>query len=113
MHITRRKDEEPHFNELTASEDELLACLFEEASEISQEACKIVQIVGKVMRHGYESVHPFQPVLGTNRNPLESEIGDFLTIVLRMGREGHIDIDKVYARAKLKDDLIKPYLHHN
>ncbi len=40
-----------HFNRLTPAEAERLAMLAEEAAEV-------IQIVGKILRHGYASYHP-------------------------------------------------------
>lgn len=62
-----------HFNGLCPDEAERLAMLAEEAGEI-------VQAVGKVLRHGYESHHPDNPNL-SNRDLLAMEITDFLAVV--------------------------------
>jgi hypothetical protein len=41
-----------HFNGLTPAEAERLALLAEECGEV-------IQAIGKVLRHGYESRHPY------------------------------------------------------
>lgn len=56
-----------HFNKLTPAEDERLALLLEEMGEAQQ-------VIGKIMRHGYDSRHPYGGP--TNRQMLEREIGD-------------------------------------
>ena len=55
-----------HFNGLTEAEAELLAILSEECGEV-------VQMVGKVLRHGLESDYKAK---GKNRDLLQQEIGD-------------------------------------
>ena len=43
-----------HFNGLTPAEAERLAMLAEECGEV-------IQMVGKILRHGYDSYHPADP----------------------------------------------------
>lgn len=68
-----------HFNKLTPAEAERLAMLAEEAAEV-------IQIVGKILRHGFESYHPDNPG-NTNRDLLADEVCDFLAIVEMMGAD--------------------------
>lgn len=56
-----------HFNRLTPAEAERLALLAEECGEV-------IQAIGKVLRHGFESTHPDGGP--TNRESLERECGD-------------------------------------
>ena len=65
------------FNKLTDAEAERLAMLAEEAGEI-------VQIVGKILRHGYESYHPDDPNKKQNRWILQDEINDLAGVVYGM-----------------------------
>lgn len=58
----------PH---LSAAELERLAMLAEEAGEV-------VQIVGKILRHGYESYNPDGDRETTNRTMLERELVDLM-----------------------------------
>lgn len=67
------------FNGLSPAEAERLAMLIEEASEVSQIACKI-------LRHGYESHHPDSPE-ATNRQELRREVTDFQAVVMLMGAD--------------------------
>ncbi len=92
-----------HFNALTPAEAERLACLAEECGEV-------VQIVGKILRHGYDSKYPAGGP--TNRRLLEKEIGDvWATVDLIVAAEDVSDshIEKVRASKFISR---RPYLHH-
>lgn len=69
-----------HFNGLTPAEAERLAMLAEEAGEI-------IQVVGKILRHGYESHHPLQPNV-SNRDLLTKEVADFEAVSIKMRSVG-------------------------
>ena len=71
-----------HFNRLTPAEAERLAMLAEEAGEI-------VQAVGKILRHGFDSYHPENPQT-TNRMLLEGEINDLYAVVGLLAVAGDI-----------------------
>lgn len=58
---------------MTEAELERLAMLSEECGEI-------VQIIGKIIRHGYFSYHPDEPTV-SNKTLLENEINDLLCII--------------------------------
>jgi len=58
-----------HFNGLTPAEAERLAMLAEECGEV-------IHIIGKVLRHGYDSRHPDGGP--TNREALSREILDLV-----------------------------------
>lgn len=65
----------PHFNNLTPAEAERLAMLAEECGEV-------IQVIGKILRHGYESCHP---VSGErNRDRLQAEVTDVLAVLVLM-----------------------------
>ena len=53
------------------------------------------------------------PELGTNRDRLECEIADILTIIKMMADAKHIDMEKIIMHAEAKRQKIKPYLHYN
>jgi len=91
------------FNGLTAAESERLYILLEEMGEVQQ-------MIGKTLRHGYESTHPDGGP--TNRNRLESEIGDVMCAVVMMNEAGDISEEKLITHAEIKKEKIKPYLHH-
>lgn len=65
-----------HFNRLTPAEAERLAMLAEECAEV-------IGIVGKILRHGYDSHHPDSPAL-SNRDLLAGEIADVDAVVKAM-----------------------------
>jgi NTP pyrophosphatase (non-canonical NTP hydrolase) len=62
-----------HFNKLTNPEVERLACLAEECGEV-------IQVIGKIIRHGYEHSH-VKYGDRTNRENLSMEIGDLLIAI--------------------------------
>ncbi|OAN76675.1 hypothetical protein A8B82_14850 [Sulfitobacter sp. EhC04] len=68
----------PHFNNLTPAEAERLAMLAEECAEV-------IQIVGKILRHGYDSHHPDNPATD-NRDLLAKEITDVAAVTREMKR---------------------------
>ena len=83
-----------HFNQLTPAEAERLAMLAEECGEI-------VQVVGKILRHGYESHHPLNRH-DTNRDLLANEVCDLLAVVQMMDADfnvgGGLDPDEAIAK---------------
>ena len=76
-----------HFNRLTPAEAERLAMLSEECGEV-------VQIVGKILRHGYESHHPDSPDL-SNRDLLAKELADVHSVTDRMVFDGDMRIGQI------------------
>jgi NTP pyrophosphatase (non-canonical NTP hydrolase) len=93
-----------HFNGLTESEHERLAILAEECGEV-------IQAIGKIMRHGYESgaSHKDGEV---NRHALERELADVLWIVGRMERSGDVNPIAIAEMATSKQARARLYLHH-
>ena len=70
------------FNQLTPDEAERLAMLAEECAEV-------IQMVGKILRHGLDSYHPSDPVV-SNRLLLTRELVDLESVVRAMVRHGEI-----------------------
>ena len=68
--LFNKKDK--HFNKLTPGQDERLAMLAEEAGEI-------VQMVGKILRHGYDSYHPTTKEF--NQQRLKDELIDLKAVL--------------------------------
>ena len=93
------------FNKLNPSQVERLACLAEELGEAQQ-------VIGKILRHGYDSFHPNSPTTA-NRELLERELGDVLAIIWFMDFRKDVNFESVnhYAADKIK--RIQPFLHHN
>ncbi len=104
-----------HFNGLTPAEAERLAILAEEAGEI-------VQAVGKILRHGYQSYHPdftayapgsFQRPF--NRQALERELGDLSAVVFDMCKKGDLTPGNIESQREMKLGRLEQgtlYLHH-
>lgn len=98
-----------HFNGLTPAEAERLAILFEECAEV-------IQVVGKILRHGYESVHPNGGM--NNRRLLEEELGHVEAAIVMMtdGMNGGIpDLskDKIEDSFTRKLCYVEEWMHHN
>jgi hypothetical protein len=94
-----------HFNGLTPAEAERLAILAEECAEV-------IQVVGKILRHGYESRAPKMPDSETNRQMLQRELGDLGHAARRMEIAADVNPFAISARASSKSESIKAYLHH-
>lgn len=91
---------------MTKSELERLAILAEECAEV-------VQIVNKIIRHGYNCYNPFDEKRTTNRELLEKEIGDVEFIISLMKKKLDIDSEKISVAKIRKSLTIKRYLHYN
>ena len=61
-----------HFNQLTPAQAERLAMLAEECAEV-------IQVVGKILRHGYDSYHPENRTF-SNRDLLHQELTDLFAV---------------------------------
>lgn len=92
-------------NGLSDTEYERLAILIEELGEVHQ-------IVGKILRHGFESYSPHDAHKITNRTLLERELGDVVFAVEFLTKSGDINGKSVRDNALDKEKRIK-YLHHN
>lgn len=93
-----------HFNKLTPAEHERLTLIFEECSEV-------IQIVGKIMRHGYNSCHPDGGP--TNRQLLEEELGHVMFASNLACENLDLDYDGLILSAENKGESCQKYLHHN
>lgn len=94
------------FSNLTNAEAERLAILAEECGEV-------VQMVGKVLRHGYRSSSPLKPKGSPNNRALLSmEIGHIYAAVRRMVEANDIDAHVVVTNGDDKFLSASPYLHH-
>lgn len=94
-----------HFNKLTPSEDERLAILAEECSEVIKAVCKI-------QRHGYSSENPDTPWDGTNRQQLERELGDVQAAIEMMLISCDLNSSAISERKHVKLKKISTYMHH-
>ena len=93
-----------HFNQLTPAEAERLALLAEECGEV-------VQMVGKILRHGFDSYHPDRHD-ESNRVLLAREIAH-----VQVAADMLFDADLSQAEFKVardnKRERVRKYLHHN
>ena len=94
------------FNNLSPAEAERLALLMEEAGEI-------VQIAGKILRHGYEEYNPNDVNQTRNRNLLERELGDMQAAMRIMLRAADISEAEIKYFEQFKLERVNKYLHHN
>ncbi|HEY9146980.1 MAG TPA: hypothetical protein VIN36_09870 [Thiobacillus sp.] len=92
-----------HFNQLTPAEAERLALLLEEMGEAQQ-------IIGKILRHGYESRHPDGG--DTNRGLLEKELGDVRHAMILLCLADDLDKSAIHDHADRKAIKVCQYLHH-
>lgn len=85
-----------HFNNLTPAEAERLAMMAEECAEV-------IQIIGKILCHGYDSYHPERPAL-TNRMLLVNELTDLIAVHNQMSAQDRLylpfssDIDQAWEK---------------
>jgi NTP pyrophosphatase (non-canonical NTP hydrolase) len=93
-----------HFNKLTAGQTERLALLAEEAGEV-------VQIVGKILRHGLNSCHP-KNASQDNADLLAIEIGDFQHAVELLAQAGDVSVQAIQEARNDKAESVARYLHH-
>lgn len=79
---------------------------------LSEEAGEIVQAIGKIGRHGYDSYNPDATNNNDNRDDLEHEIADLLGIVDKMNELGDINITRVNNLRLGVWDRKLQYTHH-
>lgn len=94
----------PHFNQLTPQEAETVAILMEECAEV-------IQVCGKILRHGLESSHPDNPTV-TNRQLLELEIGHVLYAKNRSLEILPLSSLEIVKSINKKAEKIGRFLHH-
>ena len=92
-----------HFNQLSPSQDERLACLLEEMGEV-------IQIIGKIQRHGYRSYHP-DNLAESNRDLLMQELGHVCWAMEQMEFANDISPEQVSIECRHKSEKVGQYLH--
>ncbi|MGR3524882.1 MAG: hypothetical protein ACU0CT_02645 [Paracoccaceae bacterium] len=92
-----------HFNNLTPAEAERLAMLAEECAEV-------IQVVGKILRHGYDSYHPANPAV-SNRDLLAKEATEVVVILSEMKRAELIDYNIIKPVPHIWDAKLR-FTHH-
>lgn len=91
-----------HYNGLTSEELERLALLSEEMGEA-------IQVIGKIIRHGYQSSWNGG---STNRELLEKELGDVRYSMLLLCYSGDISKARIHREADAKAVRVRQFLHH-
>lgn len=99
-------DTNKHFNGLSPAEAERLALLLEELGETQH-------IIGKILRHGYESCHPAELDGPNNRQMLERELGDVMAAFIMLSENKDVDEEQIERWAKDKLKRLNRFLHHN
>jgi NTP pyrophosphatase (non-canonical NTP hydrolase) len=96
---------EQNFNKLTPAETERLSLLAEECGEV-------IQAIGKILRHGFESNSPLLPDSPNNRHQLARECGHVIVSITRMVDAHDLrSADVVISKMEKRRDVQK-YLHH-
>lgn len=91
------------FNGLSPAELERLA-------KIAEEAAEVIQAIGKILCHGYESRHPDGGP--TNRRLLETELGDLRSVTSMAIAADDLSQEFINIAEMEKDVSVKKYLHH-
>lgn len=81
--------------------DELnLEILAEECAESIRELTDVIQIKSKIVRFGFEDIHPAKAE--TNRNRLEEELGHVQAMIEILTVRGIVDIDNINSAKAAK-----------
>lgn len=78
---------------------------------LAEEAAEVVQAVTKILRHGYESVHPSCPDGYNNRVQFVKELGDLRAILAIMIQAGDVHVKDYIHAAAHKLERVQQYLH--
>jgi hypothetical protein len=90
--------------DLTPAQIERLALLIEECGEVQQ-------IMGKILRHGYESFHPNDPAT-TNRELLAKELGHVNYAAVLMADNNDFNSDLLHQSLSDKRITVEQWLHY-
>jgi len=85
---------------LTPAQRERLSILMEECSEV-------IQMVGKILRFGYESKYPNRNDALTNKERIEDEIRDVLAIIQLMTEHVDLDANRLASKGRVNEKLKK------
>jgi NTP pyrophosphatase (non-canonical NTP hydrolase) len=94
---------EQPFNKLSPAEVERLVILSEECGEV-------IQAIGKVLRHGWNSIYDNGT---TNRAQLEIELADIKLWSNYLQQLGDVDATEIHLYLQEKRERVNSYLHHN
>lgn len=93
------------FSRLTPKQVEQLALLSEELGEAQQ-------VIGKILRHGYESRNPNNAEDLTNRDLLTQECGDVVAAIQLLADAHELDADELRDAKVDKLIRVRKWLHH-
>lgn len=94
-----------NFNQLTPKQTELLGGTSEECGEV-------VQVIGKILRHGLDSAKPTDPLSVSNRKNLTAELADIAAMTDLLIENGVIDATEWNALKAKKRSRFMQYAHH-
>ena len=86
---------------------------YERLALLSEELGEAIQIVGKILRHGYESTNPVKGDGVRNRELLEDELGDVRFATMLLCESGDLDLAQIHEAAERKRKNVKKWLHFN
>lgn len=92
-------------NNLTPAELERLGILEEEMAES-------LQVIGKIIRHGYHATCPVTGKIYDNRAALQEELGHVRSAMIRLCNAGDLSKEAIHKSAEAKDISIIPWLRH-
>lgn len=92
------------FNKLTEAELERLSYLLEECGEV-------IQFIGKVQKHGFDSRHPKYGDK-SNRESLAIELSHLMYSIMFMIRNNDLDTKLMAKSLKDKRERSEKYYHH-
>lgn len=92
------------YDTMTPEEYERFSLLVEEIGEV-------LQIIGKIQRHGYHA--SFEGIEYDNRGDLETELGHLMFAIHLMAQRGDISTNNVERSMILKSHKVWKYLHYN
>ncbi len=94
-------------NRLSDAQLERLALLAEEMGEA-------LHAIGKIIRHGYESVDSTLPAhkMISNRAMLQKELGDVRAAMILLCNANDLTKEVIHARADEKLISVRKWLHH-
>jgi NTP pyrophosphatase (non-canonical NTP hydrolase) len=93
------------YNQLSPAQAERLAILTEELAEAAQ-------VVGKILRHGYNSYNPFSENPDTNRQLLEEELGHVLNAMNMLVNAEDINSKSIAHSRDHKSKTVHKWTHH-
>ena len=79
---------------------------------LAEEMGEAQQIIGKILRHGYESYNPVVDTGLTNRRMLEKELGHVQHAIERMSEARDVNDSGILDYSGAKRQSIEKWLHH-